>query len=213
MSEQELKPLTAYVLNRGSATDKIMQLTCCSRDDAKNLFIACVYGGNEYGWLRRMNIHEHELCAKLSALVCAFRKCAHNVRKVAIRDCPAALLDLFGPGDPDQLWHQILVAQEDLALQCIERCLEERHCRVCQLSYDGCFWLPPLTEIATWSARDEKALESAVNARLATLPGLSRYPLRFKIKSFQLPKVVGVIAALRQRIADLENENAALREG
>jgi len=206
MSLQALHPVLAYVKKRDAAMQKVMANTGCSRDDAKNLYIACVYGGNEYGWLRRMNIYEQELCAQVAELVSRFRKCAHRIRREAIDRCPEHLKDLFGTEDGDQLWHQILVEKEDSALQCIEACMAENACRVCQLSYDGCFWQPPEARMATWSPTDDRALEDAVNARLAALLGLMRFPLKFKIKGFQLPKVCHTIATLRARILELEQQ-------
>ena len=189
-----------------------MDLTCCSRDDAKNLFIACIYGGNEYGWLRRMAITEHELSKKVCDFIGAYRKCAHNIRQRALQNCDDTLLAVFGKDDPDQLWHQILVRYEDQALQCIEGCMADHHCRVAQLSYDGCFWEPPIDQVSTWTEDNNAALELAVNARLARLPGLLHHKLKFKIKGFQLPKVCGIMDTMRKRILELEKMNEDLRK-
>ena len=213
MTRIQLQPLLKYVAQRDFCLDEVRHITGCCRDEAKNLFITCLYAGNEWGWMRRLWIQENEVCAKLSAYIKGFRTCMHAIRALALEKVEQKFKSDIGSEDADTIWHYVLTEPEDRALTCILECMKERGCRIAQLSYDGVFWMPSQGQSDSWSATDDAALEAFIDDRLKQLPGLGHFPLRFKIKQFQQPKIVGVITGMRERIQQLELENERLRAG
>ncbi len=214
MSETELEPLLSYITHRESYMLLVQSLTLCSKSDAKNVYITCVYGGDEWGWLyRHEEIESYDVKCALSDLVRPFRQCVSEIRKRAVAATPEELIKRVGTRDPKMLWYLALTRPEDRLLSVIAAALEERACRVCQLVYDGLFWMPPARRVESWSTRDDAVLERFVNKRLARdVKGMKKYPLTVKVKAFETPAVWDLVKGLRADKQTLTRENASLRE-
>ena len=216
MTDTQLEPLHAYITRREHHLLLVSSLTGCTEDDAKNLFITCVYGGDEWGWLwRHPEIECYAVKCALSELVKPFRKCVRKIRKLAIAATPKYVIKRVGTDDPNMLWYIALTRPEDRALAVMRRALADRGSRVRQLIFDGLLWQPPANRMSVWSERDDRALERYVNSELAKLAGMRRYPLKVKIKAIKTPPIWNLVkglrsdnAALRERVASLERELA-----
>ena len=106
-----------------------------------------------------------------------------------------------GSIDEGALFHFQLAKPEDEALEVITHVLLTKFlCDINMLIYDGCVFTPP--NRAVWSKKKRRSVEKAVERELAKIPGLTRFPLRFKIKEFKLPVVYQLVQDLRDKIPE-----------
>ena len=211
MSRADLATLLEYNENREDVLRALMQETRCDRDAVKELFLIILYCDSELTWARE---HSVKCSKKLLAVTKPMRQQLKAVRQTAIAsfmraDCAdddnifagiasSAKTKLSAHDIEKKRWSRLCMHFERAAL--LEICKVAQSatysCDVCQLLYDGAQIRPPLPGTprrAGDNARHApgmfalRDLESDVDVALATVAGMTHYPLHVKCKPFQLP--------------------------